>query len=313
MGDLIADLAYCRFRLPDLDTAEAFLLEFGLLPARREDDRRYYRTTDPGSYCYVVEHGPQKFLGYAFRASSREHLESFAQHRGVEVEPIDGFAGGWRVRIKDHNGFDVDLVHGMEDAPALPVARQANNTGAQPLLRAGELYRLNKAAITPLKRLAHVVVGTPDVEDSVRWYREVLGLISSDDVFAGPEKMLGSFMRIDAGDAYVDHHAIFVMRSDKVGLHHVSFEAQDIDAVMAEHHRLKTMTGYEQLWGVGRHLLGSQIFDYWSDPFGYTHEHWADSDRLNASTPTNKWAAADGMITQWGEEPPERYRGRVRP
>jgi hypothetical protein len=29
---------------------------------------------------------------------------------------------------------------------------------------------------------------------------------------------------------------------------------------------------YKSVWGVGRHILGSQIFDYWWDPTGFMIE-----------------------------------------
>lgn len=29
---------------------------------------------------------------------------------------------------------------------------------------------------------------------------------------------------------------------------------------------------YKSVWGVGRHVLGSQIFDYWWDPTGFMIE-----------------------------------------
>ena len=45
--------------------------------------------------------------------------------------------------------------------------------------------------------------------------------------------------------------------------------------------------GYQHMWGIGRHLIGSQLFDYWADPWGRVHEHWADTDVLNARTPPN--------------------------
>ena len=41
------------------------------------------------------------------------------------------------------------------------------------------------------------------------------------------------------------------------------------------------------MWGLGRHVLGSQVYDYWSDPWGRVHEHWADSDRLNVANGSN--------------------------
>ena len=40
--------------------------------------------------------------------------------------------------------------------------------------------------------------------------------------------------------------------------------------------------GRRHEWGVGRHILGSQIFDYWRDPWGHTLEHWTDGDLLDA-------------------------------
>ena len=54
------------------------------------------------------------------------------------------------------------------------------------------------------------------------------------------------------------------------------------------------------MWGVGRHLLGSQVYDYWSDPWGRVHERWADTDRLNARTPGNLLSAEESLVSQWG-------------
>ena len=60
-----------------------------------------------------------------------------------------------------------------------------------------------------------------------------------------------------------------------------------MDAVFKGHEYLKQLGKYEHMWGVGRHMLGSQVYDYWSDPWGRVHERWADTDRLNlAAAPT---------------------------
>ena len=40
---------------------------------------------------------------------------------------------------------------------------------------------------------------------------------------------------------------------------------------------------YEIAWGVGRHVLGSHIYDYWHDPYGHVHEHMSDGDRITRS------------------------------
>jgi len=308
----VADLAYFRLQVPDLDRAAQFLVDFGLISGPREGSKRYFRGTDPSPYCYVLQEGPPRFLGFAFHAQRLEDLDVLARTHGLKIEPIDGPGGGSRVRLREPNGAEVDVVFGTTPGEPIQITRQAVNTGAQPLLRAGELYRLKRGAPTPVKRLAHVVMGSPNPRQTVDWFHSTLGTLSSDEIVAGPQRhFIGAFIRIDKGDEYVDHHSLFVIGTPTAGLNHVSFEVPDIDAVLADHHYLKSLGRYDHLWGVGRHLLGAQVFDYWADPFGYPHEHWADSDRLNASAPMKVWEAHEAMISQWGEEPPERFKKAI--
>ena len=58
--------------------------------------------------------------------------------------------------------------------------------------------------------------------------------------------------------------------------------------------------GYRRSWGIGRHIQGSQIFDYWRDPDGFLVEHFADGDMFD-NTLEPGWAAftASGLA-QWG-------------
>jgi len=80
-----------------------------------------------------------------------------------------------------------------------------------------------------------------------------------------------------------------------------------VDAVFKDHEYLAGLGKYEHMWGVGRHLLGSQVYDYWCDPWGRVHERWADTDRLNARSGTNLLSAQEALVSQWGEDPPERF------
>jgi hypothetical protein len=61
------------------------------------------------------------------------------------------------------------------------------------------------------------------------------------------------------------------------------------------------------MWGLGRHVLGSQVYDYWQDPWGRVHEHWTDSDRLNNQNPPTLISAEEGLDSQWGEPVPEKF------
>jgi catechol 2,3-dioxygenase-like lactoylglutathione lyase family enzyme len=303
----VRDLAYGRLRAPDLDVMEEFLTHFGLTRAARTPNALYMRGTDPRHHLHVTEKGDPKFVGFAYLAASEEDLQKLAKTPGASaVETIDEPGGGRRVRLREPNGYQVEVVHGIEDLPPIKVERQPMNTGSEPLKRK-DLMRLPKSPAL-IKRIGHGVFGTPKVKETVQWFRDTLGFICSDDVYAGTkDNLIGSFNRTDCGDEYVDHHVLFCVMNERAGMNHMSFEVPDVDAVFQDHEYLKGLGKYDHMWGVGRHLLGSQVYDYWCDPWGRVHERWADTDRLNASTPGTLLSAEEALVSQWGEDPPERF------
>jgi catechol 2,3-dioxygenase-like lactoylglutathione lyase family enzyme len=310
----VKDLAYGRLRAPDLDAMEEFLTHFGMARAARTPHALYMRGTDPAHHLHVTEKGEPRFVGFAYYAASEEDLHRVARAPGASaVEAIDEPGGGKRVRLKEPNGYQIEVVHGIESLPPIPVVRDPMNSGTEPLRRAGKLMRLPKAP-APIKRIGHGVLGTPKVRETVQWFRETLGFICSDDVYAGDrENLIGSFNRCDCGDEYVDHHTLFCVMNERAGLNHMSFEVPDVDAVFMDHEYLTRLGKYEHMWGVGRHLLGSQVYDYWCDPWGRVHEQWADTDRLNARSGSNLLPAEEALVSQWGDDPPQKFIRHVSP
>lgn len=306
-GIKVKDIAFARLRSPDLDVAEEFLTHFGLIKVERTATHLYMRGTDPAQYIHVTERGDPKFIGLAYYSKNEDDLACAARLPGASgIENLDSPGGGKRVRLTEPNGYQIEIVHGIAEHEAIEVPRQLLNVSTSPLARPGELLRLPKGP-TLVKRIAHGVIGSPHVVETVTWFRENLGLISSDDVYAGPkDNIIGSFNRCDCGDDYVDHHAFACMNTgERIGLHHISFEVHDIDAVFAGHDYLSRLGKYEQLWGVGRHTAGSQVFDYWADPWGRAHEHWADTDRLNARSGSVLGTPDELLESQWGAPVPE--------
>jgi catechol 2,3-dioxygenase-like lactoylglutathione lyase family enzyme len=309
------DMAYGRLRSPDLDVMEEFLTRFGMTRAARTPTALYMRGTDPAHHIHVTEKGDPKFLGFAYYAENEDDLARVAKAPGASaIETIDEPGGGKRVRLTDPNGYQVEVVHGIATLEPIPLKpRQKLNSGEDPLARAGELMRLPKGP-SQVKRIGHGVLNTPKFGETVAWFRETLGFICSDDVYAGDKaNLIGSFNRLDRGDDYVDHHVFFCLAHEKTGLNHLSFEVQDIDDVAMGHNYLKQLGAYEHMWGIGRHLLGSQVYDYWADPWGRVHEHWADSDRLNIKNGSHLLAAEDALVSQWGEGPPEKFINHASP
>jgi len=308
------DIAYGRFRAPDLDVMEEFLTRFGLVRSERTPTALYMRGTDPPHHVHITEKGEPKVVGLAYYAPSEDDLARLAKAPGASaVEAIDEPGGGKRVRLTEPNGYQIEVVHGIASLSEIATRRQKLNTGEEPLSRAGELMRLPKGP-AHVKRIGHGVMMTPKFHETVKWFREMLGFVCSDDVYAGEkDNLIGSFNRCDRGDAYVDHHVFFCLNHTKTGLNHISFEVPDIDDVAMGHDYLEQLGKYEHMWGIGRHVLGSQVYDYWADPWGRVHEHWADSDRLNLANGSNLVPAEEALTSQWGEAPPKKFIDHASP
>ena len=305
----VRDIAWIRLQSPDLDQAEKFLTDFGMAKAERTGNALYMRGSDAEHHIHITELGPPKVLSIGFHADSESDLQRLAeQASGASgVETINEPGGGKRVRLSEHNGFGIEVVHGLDRVSALPVQRFKFNTGPD-RQRLGEVTRVSVAP-SQVKRIGHAVISTPDIKQSVAWARRHLGFTPSEEVHdeADENELLASFIHADRGKEFVDHHIMMFGRHATAGLNHVSFEVQDIDDLWAGHEWLINQK-HRHCWGIGRHLLGSQIFDYWNDPWGRLHEHWTDSDRVNADHPYRLLPRSEGLRSQWGPQAPQEFR-----
>jgi catechol 2,3-dioxygenase-like lactoylglutathione lyase family enzyme len=310
----VTDIAYGRLQSPSLDEAEEFLTTFGMVRAERTPGALYMRGTDPAHHLHVTHLGPSRFIGLAFFVERESDLKKFAKVPGASgIENLDEPGGGRRVRISDPHGYQMEVVFGMKKLKRLPTRRNVLNWGDRKLRRAGELMRLSRGP-SQVKRIAHAVIMTQNAREKIKWYREMFGFLPSDEVYAGSkDNIIASFNRCDRGKTFVDHHVFLCLEGPKVGLNHLSFEVQSVDDVMLGHEHLKEAGKYQHVWGLGRHVLGSQIYDYWKDPWGRVHEHWTDSDRLNVKNGSNLLPVEQGFSSQWGEGPPEKFIHHVSP
>jgi len=89
---------------------------------------------------------------------------------------------------------------------------------------------------------------------------------------------------------------------------HSAYQECDLDAIAAGGEYLREL-GYQRSWGIGRHIQGSQIFDYWRDPDGFLVEHYSDGDMFD-NTLEPGWApfTASGLA-QWGPPATKDFLG----
>ena len=149
--------------------------------------------------------------------------------------------------------------------------------------------------------MLHAVVNVGDFRESEAWYKERFGLVTSDEIRLGDDETtaIGAFLRCDRGPVHVDHHTLFLVGSGTPSFNHAAFEVRDHDDLMLGYSHL-VAAGRDHQWGVGRHILGSQVFDYWNDPNGFTVEHWTDGDLFDAEHPPQVATLDELMGSQWG-------------
>lgn len=303
------DVAYVVYQVTDLDRMERFMSDFGLARAARTDNTLYMRGAGPAPYVHVTKLGKDnRFIGGALRVGSRADLDALAKLAGSSpVEPIDAPGGGLRVRMTTPDAVQIEAVWGTEDAAPLPLRAPNPFNAAVRKERRNQSLRPKREAGLAL-RLGHFVLRVSNHDQSVAWFQERFGLLPTDYVCVpGDEsKVIGTFLRCDRGEELVDHHSMLIVEAEETGVHHCSFEMQDVDAIMGAHDYL-VAHGYKLDCGVGRHLIGSQIFDYWRDPFGFRVEHYTDGDVVNHQFPPGKFAGTTDQTTQWGMDPPQDF------
>jgi catechol-2,3-dioxygenase len=298
----VDDIAHVRFSAPDLAAMRGFLDDFGIIPFE-SGGRLYGKGRDGRPFLHVTQPGPAKFLAVGLRARSLADLETLAASEGVAVEPLDAPGGGHVVRLTDPDGHGVEIVAGQAvDPPALsPPAVLHNDADSKQRLRAVVALAPGPAHVC---RIGHAVLKVRDFRTSEAWYKQRFGFLTSDEVEAAPDVPLGAFMRCDRGDLPADHHTLFLAQlPGPIGLLHAAFEVASLDDLMLGHQHLKARQR-EAAWGVGRHIMGSQVFDYWKDPFGNELEHWTDGDLFTAADPPRRMPMQALLAVQWGAPHP---------
>jgi catechol 2,3-dioxygenase-like lactoylglutathione lyase family enzyme len=304
----VAGLAWLEFEKPDLDAAARFGTDFGFTVADRTPQTLLLRGRWSGPACLVVRRGPRpRFAGAAFTAAARDDLDRLARGTGGTVT---AHWGGHGVLLRDPSGLPVRVVHGIPELPALPERGPLPlNFGPGPV-RVNATQRPARRA-AEIQRLGHVVLGTTRFRAALDWYLDTLGLIVSDFLYLDGQRDRGpamAFIRCDQGSVPTDHHTLAMLLAPHTGYVHSAYQLTDLDEVAASGQYLHEH-GYRHAWGIGRHIQGSQIFDYWRDTDRLMFEHYADGDVFDSSVAPG-WAplSASGLA-QWGPKATAEFTG----
>jgi catechol 2,3-dioxygenase-like lactoylglutathione lyase family enzyme len=280
--------------VPDLKPAEHFYAASGIEPMPVEN-RLELRTAGSDHTWGKVTEGKRKHISYLSFGAYAEDIPRFRDHvKKLGVETIAPPAGseGDGIWFLDHDGRPVEIKAAAKVSP--DGKRQPRSAAVEP--RAVPLTPA--PAVRPL-RLAHLILFTEDIDRAIDFYTSVLGLRLSDRA--------GKIIAFLHGVHGSDHHIIGFGHSDGPGLHHTSWEVDDIDAIGLGARQMLGK-GYCEGWGLGRHGAGSNYFHYVRDPWKSLLEFTCDADYIPKGS---TWPAGDldmaQAVTRWGPAPPPDF------
>jgi catechol 2,3-dioxygenase-like lactoylglutathione lyase family enzyme len=298
----VHDLAWLELEKPDLAATEVFARAFGFATAHRTASELVLRGSDAGAPCLVVRKGSRsRFVGPAFRAADAADLVRFAEATGSRVQRLPEHLGGLVVEAREPAGARVRVVADVLEHAALPSQPPLTLNLGHDVPRVNATQRPPRAPAV-VQRLGHVVLQSTRYRESLDWYLDHLGLIVSDFLFFPGQRDRGptmSFIRCDRGSEATDHHTLALTLGPTNRYVHSAYQVADLDALAAGGEHLRER-GYDRSWGIGRHIQGSQIFDYWRDPDGLLVEHFTDGDRFDCTLEPGWGEMTASNLAQWG-------------
>lgn len=296
-------IAHVYYTHKNLDVAHQFLLDFGLSPVKRTEDTIYYRGYGTEPFVYCAQKGTEdKFGGTAWVVDSLEDLELATSLPGATpIQDSDAPGGGKKVTFYEPiDGCPWHLVYGQSAVEITETFPElAYNFPTSKHRPVSKTQRFKKGP-APVHKLGHYGLCHTNYGKAFEFYTSNFNFKPSDLVYDPKTKEdIVTFLHLDRGSERVDHHSFFFFEGPKFHVHHSSFEVFDFDIQMLGHNWLAEKK-YENCWGVGRHIMGSQIFDYWFDKSGFILEHYVDGDLVNDETPINRSQAAPDNLHVWG-------------
>jgi catechol 2,3-dioxygenase-like lactoylglutathione lyase family enzyme len=295
---MIRSLQYVALHVPDMEMGRKFYETMGL-EGRMEGEQAVYRCAGRAQDQLRLVPGEKKeiaWVTWGTRAGEIEQITANLKNAGVPLAAAPaGFEnnGLW---VRDPDGILVNVIVADPVEQTRP-AVEINNPGT-PYVRRGRRGAPNRNIDTRPRKLGHILKFTTDINRDIEFYTRLMGMKLSDRI--GDE--LAGFLRC-GGDS--DHHTLALASSEAPGLHHLSWEMGNLDQLRMCAEKMLA-AGYQNGWGIGRHVYGSNYFHYIRDPWMGLNEFFWDIDFIpeNAEWDIEKAEANEESLFQWATEHP---------
>jgi catechol 2,3-dioxygenase len=274
MSDRILRLQHVEVRTPDLELCAAYYTEvLGLLETAREDERIFLKCWDEQEHHSVVlRQAPSYGLDHmSFKVAEVGDLDFYAGRLEAAGTAVTRYAArelgpGWgeAIRFGAPSGHVVELVHGMQKVGNMlpltnPPPRPQNLVGIAP------------------PRLDHIFITAEDVDETTRFFREVLDFRLTEQILANDGHQLATWLERSHSP-----HDIAMVTGPNRGLHHFAFWVDDWNAVREAADTL-AYYGVDIDVAPTRHGVTRGYTTYFFDPVGnrnelFTGGYWVDPD-----------------------------------
>jgi catechol 2,3-dioxygenase len=274
MSDKILRLQHVEVRTPDLELSAAYYTEvLGLLETAREDDRIFLKCWDEQEHHSVVlRQAPSYGLDHmAFKVAELADLDHYSERLTAAGVAVKRYAPrelgpGWgeAIRFESPSGHLIELVHGMQK-----VGNMLPMTNPPPRPQ-------NLVGIAP-PRLDHVFITAEDVDETTRFFRDLLDFRLTEQIVANDGHQLATWLERSHSP-----HDIAMITGPNGGLHHFAFWLDDWNAVREAADTL-AYYGVDIDVAPTRHGVTRGYTTYFFDPVGnrnelFTGGYWVDPD-----------------------------------
>jgi len=275
--------------VPNVEPTARYYAEFGLT---RNHGR--FSTADGGEQLRIVAGPSRRLIELSIGVDDPDDLDRVAGRLatlGISAQRDQDRVSA----VEIHSGARV-VVKIMPRISQTPTGITSYNSP-------GHTNRENRRAPAVLRddsirprKLGHVVIGSPDLEASQRFFIDGVGFKISDQVPG-----IAAFLRCST-----DHHNLLIQPSPVAFLHHTSWQVDDVDEVGRGATRMLDGHPERHVWGLGRHSIGSNFFWYLRDPAGTFSEYYSDMDSITDDqiwTP-GTWEPSLRALYAWGPDVP---------
>jgi catechol 2,3-dioxygenase-like lactoylglutathione lyase family enzyme len=273
----VTEIRHVAYGVTQLEIERAFYAEkWGLAEVAAEPDMAWFKAQGHDEpYVVRLRRSNANHLDIlALAADSRGDVDALLEQvvdAGCRIihppRSLTGPGGGYGFRCFSPDGLPLQISSDVSRSPSREIGRWEG---------------------IPI-RISHIVLHSPQPQQAVKFFTEVLGFRVSD--------WLGDFMCFLRCNRA--HHRVAILPGPAC-LNHVAYDMQGVDGMMRGISRLH-QAGVDIRWGPGRHTAGENTFSYFVTPLGFAVEYTAELEEVDFDTHIHKvHAPGPRVMDQWG-------------